>query len=231
MSNRSSASSIPRQKNSKSRKIEDLDEQDEENFENGRIDIERPTTSEQRVIVLSESSPSARLVPKKHEYQQEGNFVMRFQKKHPFLTVLIVAIILIVIILAIVLPATLVKKKEEKLVSPKCPDGSNQPRIDCLPDKKILMESGANMEATCKKRLCCWSASVDLGGPNCAFPTNYGFRNLKTKESTFASEWLELIRLNVANSYAKSDISNLETRIEKHTDNRLRIRVTFYLIL
>jgi hypothetical protein len=210
-----------------SRKSGNLDETSEEIIDNrGNFieDSEIPSTSEQRPIA-SEVSPSTRLVSKTKEYQEEGNFFIRFQKKHPFLTVLIASVILIIIILAIVLPATLVKKKEEKLVGPRCPDGINQPRIDCLPDRKILMESGANMEATCKKRACCWSASVDLGGPNCAFPTNYGFRNLKTKESTFSSQWLELARLNVANSYAKSDISNLETRVEMHTDSRLRIRV------
>ena len=214
MSNRSSASSLPRRKilvPRKSQKSENFEEQNENDFDNvnERNDIERPITSEQTPISTPEPSPSARLVSKTIEYQQEGNFLMRFIKKFPFLAVLIAAIILIIVILAIVLPATLVKKKEEKLIAAKCPDGTNQPRIDCLPDRKVLMESGANMEATCKKRLCCWSASVDMGGPNCAFPTNYGFRNLKTKESTFASQWIELIRLNVPNSYAKSDISNL----------------------
>ena len=225
MSIRSSNSSVPRRKVSVSRKSGNLDETNEEVFDNrGNIieDSERPSTSEQRPIA-PEANPSTRLVSK--TYQQEGNFFIRFQKQHPFLTVLIASVILIIIILAIVLPATLVKKKEEKFVGPRCPDGTNQPRIDCLPDRKMLMESGANMEATCKKRACCWSASVDLGGPNCAFPTNYGFRNLKTKESTFSSQWLELVRLNVPNSYAKSDISNLETRVEMHTDSRLRIRV------
>ena len=160
-------------------------------------------------------------------HEEEKNFFMRFQKNHPVLTVLIASLILIIVILAIVLPLTLVKKKAEKMISPKCPDGNKQPRIDCLPDRKLLTEKGANLETTCRTRMCCWSASVEMGGPNCAFHTNYGFRNAKTKENSFASQWYELTRLNSPNSYAKSDIANLEARIEMHTDSRLRIRVIY----
>lgn len=192
--------------------------------------VETDGLQEENNQEFSSKSNSTKKIVRRVEYEEEKNFFMRFQKNHPILTVLIAAIILIIIILSIVLPLTLVKKKEEKYISPKCPDGSNHPRIDCLPDRKMLTDAGANLESTCKKRMCCWSAGVELGGPNCAFPTNYGFRNFKTKDNSFASKWYELVRLNSPNSYAKSDISNLETRIEMHTDNRLRIRVNLAFI-
>ncbi len=63
------------------------------------------------------------------------------------------------------------------------------------------------------------------GGPNCAFPYNLGFRKTKTKENSFTRKWFELQRTNCPDSYTKSDISNLETKIEMQTDNRMRLRV------
>ena len=168
---------------------------------------------------------------RKYEIEEEsGNKFILFVKKYPVVTVFIVAFIIILIILAIVLPLTLVKKTEEKPIVPKCPEGKSQPRIDCLPDKNSLTEAGSNLETVCKNRGCCWSGSGD-GGPSCSFAYNYGFRQFKTKENTFSSQWYELMRMNGPNSLAKSDIAYLETRIEMHTDNRLRIRVCFFFIL
>jgi hypothetical protein len=86
------------------------------------------------------------------------------------------------------------------------------------------MEAGQSLETVCRQRQCCWSAGFD-GGPNCVFHYNYGFRNFKTKESTFATQWYELLRLNAPQSFAQSDIANLEVKVEKHTDQRLRIRI------
>ena len=159
---------------------------------------------------------------KKYNSEEDSAF-FRFIRKHPILFVLIVTAILIAIILSIVLPLTLVKKVEEKPVTPRCPDGKVQPRVDCLPDKKYLLEKGQNLESVCNSRACCWSAGSD--GSNCAYPYNYGFRNFKVKENTVTTKWNELTRMNSPLSAARSDISNLEIKIEMQTDQRLRIRV------
>ena len=180
-------------------------------------------------------------IPKKnieHELKgpKEPRTLLNFSRRHPVITVMLCVLALVIVVLIIVLPLTLIKKKEERPVRPSCPDGKNQPRIDCLPDRNKLMQSNANMEASCKARACCWSSSPEQGGPNCAFPTNYGYRNFKVKEKTMSSDWIELLRMNAPVSFARSDISNLETRIEMQTDDRLRIRVSqssfneFYLV-
>ena len=142
-----------------------------------------------------------------------------------FMIIAIVAVALVIIILAIVLPLTLIKKKEEKKISIMCPDGKQNPRIDCLFDRVDLTAAQANLEAVCKARSCCWSPSPDGGGSTCVFPHNFGFRNYKTKESSFSRYWFELLRLNSPESLARSDISNLEARVEMHSDSRLRLRV------
>jgi hypothetical protein len=144
-------------------------------------------------------------------------------KRNPIVSVIVLISILVVITLVIVLPLTLINREEEKTVAPKCPDGQAQPRIDCLPDKNYLQQKGEALESVCRERKCCWSGGGE--GPSCSFPYNFGFRNFKTKENAYASNWFELVRLNEPESLAKSDISNLETRIEMHTDDRLRIRV------
>ena len=142
-----------------------------------------------------------------------------------FLFIGLGVLLVIVVILAIVLPLTLIKKKEEAKIKPACPDGQNEPRIDCLFDRSNLAQS-SNLEQVCKSRGCCWSGSPPSGGPNCAFPSNFGFRNYKVKENTNTRYWFELARLNSPESLAKSDISNLEARVEMHTDHRLRIKVS-----
>jgi hypothetical protein len=152
------------------------------------------------------------------------NLLVRFVVEHPVITVIIFSLVLTVIILAIVLPLVLVKKPNNIFVSAKCPDSKNHPKIDCLPDKTELMESGANLESTCRKRECCWTGSGD-GGPSCVFPYNYGFQHFKTKENSMVSKWFELSRISQISSFSKSDIANLEVKIEMHTDQRLRVKV------
>jgi hypothetical protein len=175
-------------------------------------------------IVNDVEKPNKKILTK-HNSEEDGAF-FKFTRKHPVLFVLIVTGILIAIILSIVLPLTLIKKVEEKPVTPRCPDGKVQPRVDCLPDKKYLLEKGQNLESVCKSRACCWAAGSD--GPNCAYPYNYGFRTYKVKENTVTSKWNELTRMNSPVSAARSDISNLEIKIEMQTDQRMRIRVFIY---
>ena len=177
-----------------------------------------------------EESAISNVIPQKN-IENKKNPMLTLSREHPVITVMLAILALVIVILIIVLPLTLVKKKEEMPVRPSCPDGKNQPRIDCLPDRNKLMQSNANMEATCKARACCWSSSPEQGGPNCAFPYNYGYRNFKVKERTMSSDWIELLRMNGPASFARSDVSNLETRIEMQTDDRLRIRVSFTLYI
>ena len=172
-----------------------------------------------------DESPISYDIPQK-KIETKKSPLLTLSKEHPVITVMLAILALVIIILIIVLPLTLVKKKEERPVRPSCPDGKNQPRIDCLPDRNKLMQSNSNMEATCRARACCWSSSPEQGGPNCAFPYNYGYRNFKVKEKTMSSDWIELLRMNSPASFARSDVSNLETRIEMQTDDRLRIRVS-----
>ena len=147
------------------------------------------------------------------------------KKRNIILFAIAITIFVIIVFLAIFLPLILTKKKVDKSIKPLCPDGKNQPRIDCLPDKNNLLKSGRNLESVCRQRQCCWSTGADFGGPTCVFHYNYGFRNYKTKESSFATQWYELLRLNSPDSFAKSDIANLEVKVEMHTDSRLRIRI------
>ena len=153
------------------------------------------------------------------------NPLIAFVKRNPVFTVLILAISLVLIILAIVLPLTLIKKREDREIRSQCPDGKNSPRIDCLPDKENFLAQGSSLESVCSRRKCCWSSNPESGGPNCAYPANFGFRNYKIKENSHSTQWMELLRMNSPQSFAKSDIANLEVRVEMHTDNRLRIRV------
>lgn len=98
--------------------------------------------------------------------------------------------------------------------------------IDCIPDKNKYL--GMDLKTICNSRKCCWNDSPTNGGPNCVNQYNYGFRQAKIKENSFTKKWYELLRINSADSYTKSDISNLETKIEMQTDNRLRLRVIFH---
>jgi len=56
-------------------------------------------------------------------------------------------------------------------------------------------------------------------------PHNLGFRRIKTKAESYTNKWLDLFRMNSIPSFTKSDISNLEAKIEMQSDNRLRLRV------
>ena len=128
-------------------------------------------------------------------YPQNGQFKKPIAKKkrsfiefiqdHPIITTLISMLLLIIVILSIVLPVTLVKPRAEREISPACPDGTSQPRINCLPDAKRLNAQSRNLAMECRSRKCCWSDSPGNGGPNCAFPYNYGFRQTKIKENSF----------------------------------------------
>jgi len=190
--------------------MSDTEQEQEQAFEENPIDYNIPQTkfeNEQKKIQAKKFS------------------INDFTKKHPVSTALLAVLALVILILVIVLPATLIKPIEEQPVDPKCPDGKLQPRIDCLPDRNKLMQENSNLEATCKSRQCCWSSSPEQGGPNCAVPYNYGFRTFKLKEKTISSNWTELLRMNSPNSFARSDIANLEIKIEMQTDNRLRISV------
>ena len=82
-----------------------------------------------------------------------------------------------------------------------------------------------DLRRTCQSRKCCWTDSPNMGGPNCAFPHNYGFRTLKVKENSFTSKWLELTRINSPKSYANSNVPVLEAKVEMQTDSRMRLRV------
>lgn len=132
---------------------------------------------------------------------------------------------MVIVFLAIFLPLYLTRNKELRKITPQCPDGKFQPLIDCLPDKNFLLSSGQNLELACQQRQCCWSAGAGLGGPNCVFHFNYGFRKLKTKQSNYPLQWFELARLNSPISFAQSDILNIEVKVEMQTDQRLRIKI------
>ena len=174
-------------------------------------------------VVTSGDFPSP---PKKQApIEDDENAALLFVRKNPILFVIIMSLIIIVVVLAIVLPLTLVKPKSERPIKPRCPDGKNQPRIDCLPDRNNLVASGANLEAACRQRACCWSLTPEGGGPNCAFHFNYGFKQKKVRESSQSEHWYELTRMEAPGSLARSDIANLEFKLEAHTDYRLRIRV------
>jgi hypothetical protein len=94
-----------------------------------------------------------------------------------------------------------------------------------LPDKNNLVQSGTNLETACKQRGCCWSATPDGGGPNCAYHSNFGFRQTKVKESGVNINWYELTRMEAPAAMTRSDIANLEFKLEMQTDYRLRIKV------
>jgi hypothetical protein len=196
-------------------------EQDEDEEEKEEVD---PSLENQAQI--SFEKPPVKIENRK---LKKFNF-LDFTQRHPIITTLIAMFILIIIILIIVLPVTLVKRKEERFISPKCSDGKTQPKIDCLPDKAKLMSFKANLASICQQRKCCWSGSSENGAPTCSFPYNHGYRKTKMKEDTYSIKWIELLRLNSHNSFTKTDISNLETKIEMQTDNRLRIRVGFIFV-
>lgn len=134
-------------------------------------------------------------------------------------------VFIVVVFLAIFLPLYLTRNKKLNKITPLCPDGKSQPLIDCLPDKNFLLGSGKNLESVCQQRQCCWSVGAGLGGPNCVFHFNYGFRSLRTKQWNFPLQWFELARLNSPYSFAQSDILNIEVKVEMQTDQRLRIKI------
>ncbi|RNA12390.1 maltase- intestinal-like [Brachionus plicatilis] len=146
------------------------------------------------------------------------------QKNFIFLG-LAIFVFIVVVFLAIFLPLYLTKSREERKITPQCPDGKFQPRIDCLPDKNSLLSSGQNLESVCQQRKCCWSLGAEFAGPNCVFHYNYGFRNFKTKQWSYSLQWFELSRLNSPASFAQSDIVYLEVKVEMQTDQRLRIKI------
>jgi hypothetical protein len=197
------------------------------NSQRNNVDREEDQEAENNNSILNTTSPNNRNESKNLRNTLVQNRIVFFAKKNPVFTVLIAAVILVLIVLAIVLPATLIKKREERAIKPQCPDGKLQPRIDCLPDKDKFSASGTNLESICSSRRCCWNMGGDPGAPACSFPYNFGYREYKNKESTFSTQWLELLRMNSPNSMAKSEIANLEVKVEMHTDNRLRIRVSF----
>jgi hypothetical protein len=173
-----------------------------------------------------------RTLPKKSkEIEESPNAVIRFIRNNPIIFVLILSIIIILVVLAIVLPLTLIKPKSERPIKPRCPDGKFQQRVDCLPDKGNLLNQGLNLESACSQRGCCWTSTPEAGGPSCAFHFNYGYRQFKTKESGAAGNWYELVRMEAPQSLARSDIANLEFKLEMHTDHRLRIKVHLIKIM
>jgi hypothetical protein len=161
--------------------------------------------------------------------KDDGHLFLRFTHQHPIVFVILIVAILIAIILIIVLPVTLVKKKVEKPVNPHCPDGIYEPFVDCLPDRAKLVMEQANLESVCvNERKCCWSTGSNSGGPSCVYPDNYGFRHFKVKENSFTNYWAELVRMEGPDSAAKSDIANLEVKIQSQTDTRLHVKVKYF---
>ena len=104
-----------------------------------------------------------------------------------------------------------------------CPDGIHHPTIDCIPDRSVF--ENVDLRKVCIARKCCWNEAPINAGPNCMFPSNYGFKKSKSKYDTFTNKWFELLRINSPDSYTKSDISHLEAKIEMQTDSRMRLRV------
>jgi hypothetical protein len=201
---------------------------DEESYSPKRQELLRQEEQQQRTSPVGGGGVYSSPVPETKKIVQEppeGNACVRFISNHPVVFFLIGIIFVVLIVLAIVLPLTLIKPKAEQMIQARCPDGKVQPRVDCLPDKINLLATGVSLEQACRQRSCCWSASAEFGGPNCVFHYNYGFRNLKTKESSFYTQWYELTRMNAPSAFTRSDIANLEFKLEMHTDNRLRIRI------
>lgn len=191
--------------------------------------MNNPTISdeEENVRVVTKDSNVEKLMPTGLSKNQSGNAGTRFVRRYPILFVLIMSVLIVIVVLAIVLPLTLVKPKAERPIKPQCSDGKFQPRIDCLPDKNNLLLSGVSLDAACRQRGCCWSSAPEGGGPPCSYHVNFGFRKTKVKESGSSGFWYELTRMEAPSSMARSDISNLEFKLEMHTDYRLRIKVNF----
>ena len=148
------------------------------------------------------------------------NIILMYPKTFIFLSF----ILLLVIVLSIVLPTTLVTKKKVIMVSPKCPDGINTPKIDCL--EKLSENNNKDM---CLAKGCCWIPDTDSFTPDCVFPYNLGYRNNRWKENSYSRYWLDLIKIDSASSYSQMKISNIEAKIELQTDTRLHIKVSFDL--
>jgi hypothetical protein len=142
---------------------------------------------------------------------------MNLSTKYQFIIIGVISFILIT--LAIVLPLTLTRKKVI-FVERKCPDGTNQPRVDCLGD----LTSDQHSESTCTSRGCCW-ASNSYPAPSCVFPYNYGYSNAKWKSKSFSHKWADLLKFNTRNSFSSADITNLEAKIEYQTDERLHLKI------
>lgn len=179
-----------------------MDEQDQE------IEVVEPQVETEQNLLQKKSKDSKQI--------RQRNFI---------LLALAIFVFIVVVFLAIFLPLYLTKNRVEREITPQCPDGKSQPRIDCLPDKNSLLNSGQNLESVCRQRKCCWSVGGEFSGPTCVFHYNYGFRNFKTKQWTFSHQWFELTRLNSPPSFAQSDILNLEVKVEMQTDQRLRIKI------
>lgn len=191
--------------------------------------ISNNSDEEENVRVVTkdvDNGPNSRLVPPTSKKDADNpHAVIRFIQKYPIAFVLIFSLVIIIIVLAIVLPLTLVKPKAERPIKPRCPDGKLQQRVDCLPDKSSLLAAGVSQESACRQRGCCWSATPEGGGLQCAFHVNYGFRQAKVKENSGHGSWFDLTRMEAPSSIARSDIANLEFRLEMHTDYRIRIKV------
>lgn len=198
---------------------------DEENYSPKQQELLRQEQIDQQRQQEYRTALRKKLAEENEKKEFCDNGCLKFLNSHPIVYVVIGVIVMVLIILAIVLPLTLIKPRQEQEITPKCPDGKQQQRIDCLPDKNNLLAAGASLEQACRSRSCCWSPTPDQGGPNCVFHYNYGFRMYKTKESSFATQWYELLRMNSPNSFTRSDIANLEFKLEMHTDTRLRVRI------
>ena len=132
------------------------------------------------------------------------------------------ALLLITIItLSIVLPLTLTKTNRAVVQSvPKCPDGVNYPKVDCMPDLPIEQQS----QSLCIRRGCCWAQ--DAGpAPSCLVPYNYGYIKNKWRDQSFSHKWIELIKIKTPTEFSRSDAINLEAKVEMQNDNRVRIKV------
>ena len=168
-------------------------------------------------------------IPEKQHLKSKGNRnnekepveTMNILLRYPKTFIFFSFIILLLIILSIVLPMTLVIKKKVIMVSPKCPDGVNTPKIDCLEK-----QSENNNKNTCVAKGCCWIPDTDPSTPDCVFPYNLGYKNNKWKENSYANYWMDLIKIDSASSYSQMKISNIEARIELQTDTRLHIKVS-----
>ena len=158
------------------------------------------------------------IIKKKINRQDSSN---NFIFKYPKTVIFFSFVILLLIVLSIVLPATLVGKKKVIMVSPKCPDGVNTPKIDCLEKQNEM-----NKKDICISKGCCWIPDTDPFTPDCVFPYNLGYKNNRWKESSYSRHWMDLIKIDSASSYSQMKITNIEAKIELQTDTRLHIKAS-----